>query len=257
MAKTIVGLFDTMNEAQTVVQELVNNGFNRNEISLVANNATGEHGNGNTTTGGTTEDRGGHAAEGAGTGAVGGTVVGGVIGLLVGIGALAIPGIGPVLAAGPIAAALGSTALGAGIGAAAGGLVGALVGAGVPEEEANYYSEGVRRGGTLVTVASDDAKAQTAYDIFQRAGAVDIKQRGAEYKQSGFSRFDPNAQPYNAQEINQFRTSRSTTTGTATAPLTGSSATSTRTTTTDTTTTGGQSFTSGEFRDNNQNSTRQ
>lgn len=196
MAKTIVGLFDSFNEAQNVVQELVNSGFARERISLVANDARGEYGNvlrsrevGETS-----------VAEGAGAGAVGGGVLGGVLGLLVGLGALAIPGVGPIIAAGPLAAALGtvgaSTVVGAGIGAVSGGLLGALVGAGIPEEDAHYYAEGVRRGGTLVMVTADDATANTAYSILERRGAVDIRTRGAQWRQSGWERFDPNAGPY-------------------------------------------------------------
>src|SRR5215216_3754325 len=163
MAKTVVGLFDTFTEAQNVVQQLVNAGFDRNEISVLANDARGEYGA--TRAVGETSS----TAEGAGAGAVGGGVLGGVLGLLVGVGALAIPGIGPVLAAGPLAAALGtagaSTLVGAGIGAAAGGVVGGLVGLGIPEEDANMYAEGVRRGGTLVT-------AQVADNLADRAAAI-------------------------------------------------------------------------------------
>ncbi|MCU0493600.1 MAG: DUF2382 domain-containing protein, partial [Chloroflexaceae bacterium] len=199
MAKTVVGLFDNFSEAQSVVQDLVSNGFSRDHISVVANDrsqtvdTSREVGESNT------------AAEGAGAGAVGGTVVGGAVGLLVGLGVLAIPGIGPVLAAGPLVAAIGTpaavagaTALGAGLGAAAGGLVGGLIGAGVPEDEANYYAEGVRRGGTLVSVTTDDdSMADRAYNVMRQHNAVDIKDRGATYRESGWSRFDPDSGPYN------------------------------------------------------------
>lgn len=130
-------------------------------------------------------------------------MIGGAAGLLIGAGLLAIPGIGPVLAAGPLAAAIGTTAatvgagaLGAGIGAATGGLLGGLVGAGVPEDEANYYAEGVRRGGTLVAVSTDERMANTARTIMQRRSAIDIEARGTEWRQSGWTRFDPNAGPY-------------------------------------------------------------
>ncbi len=186
MAKTVVGLFDTAAEAQNVVQSLVNGGFTREDISILANNRDG-----------TTSDTAGSAtAEGAGAGAVGGGVLGGVLGLLVGVGALAIPGIGPVLAAGPLAAALGaagaSTLVGAGIGAAAGGIIGALVGAGIPEEDAGFYAEGVRRGGTLVMVKSSDEMAQQAYDIMTSAGAVDVERRGSDWRSSGWTGFNPN-----------------------------------------------------------------
>jgi len=211
MAKTVVGLFDTFSEAQNVVQALLDTGFQRDDISLIANDARGEYGQ--TRTVGNT---GSSTAEGAGAGAVGGGVLGGVVGLLVGVGALAIPGIGPVLAAGPLAAALGaagaSTLVGAGVGAAAGGILGALVGAGIPEEDASFYAEGVRRGGSLVLVKSSDDMAQRAYDVLLRSGAVDIEQRGGQWRGSGWNSFDPNAQPYTIAADNTW--DRSSTGGT-------------------------------------------
>jgi hypothetical protein len=194
MAKTIVGLFDRLTEAQTAVQALVDAGFRHDDISLVANDRRGEYAR---SVGGT-----GHTAagEGAAAGALGGGVLGGFLGLLVGVGALAIPGIGPVIAAGPLAAALGTAgataAVGAGLGAATGGVLGALIGAGVPEEDAHVYAEGVRRGGALVTVSASDTLAQTAADILRRAGAVDISRRGTEWRSGGWTRFDENAEPY-------------------------------------------------------------
>ena len=211
MAKTVVGLFDTFSEAQSVVQQLTDSGFDRKEISLLANDARGEYAN--TRAVGETSS----TAEGAGAGAVGGGVLGGVLGLLVGVGALAIPGIGPVLAAGPLAAALGtagaSTLVGAGIGAAAGGVIGALVGAGIPEEDASFYAEGVRRGGTLVMVKTSDDMAQRAYDTMRNSGAVDIDQRSGDWRKAGWNRFDPNAEPYTASGDNAWE--RSSKVGTA------------------------------------------
>src|SRR5215211_7454815 len=193
MTKTVVGLFDNFTEAQNVVQELVNAGLTRNDISLLANDRRGEY---SRAVGGTESATG----EGAAAGAVGGGVLGGVLGLLVGVGALAIPGIGPVLAAGPLAAALGaagaSTLVGAGIGAAAGGIIGALVGAGIPEEDAGFYAEGIRRGGTLVMVKSSDDMAQRAYDVMRRYGAVDVDERSGSWRASGWNGFDMNAAPY-------------------------------------------------------------
>lgn len=198
MAKTVVGLFDNHSEANTVVPDLLNSGFSRDDISVVAADTARTTGAAHEV-GATTK-----ADEGAGAGAVGGTVLGGALGLLVGAGLLAIPGIGPVLAAGPLAAAIGTTAatvgagaLGAGIGAATGGLIGGLAGAGVPEAEAEYYAEGVRRGGTLVAVRTEDHMATTARSIMQRNAAVDIESRGAEWRRGGWSRFDPEAGPYN------------------------------------------------------------
>jgi uncharacterized protein (TIGR02271 family) len=208
MAKTIVGLFDDFTTAQRVVQELVDAGVGRTDISIVANDAKGEYKQ--------YRADGSSAAEGAGAGAVGGGVLGGVLGLLVGVGALAIPGIGPVLAAGPLAAALGtagaSTLVGAGVGAATGGLIGGLIGLGIPEEDANMYAEGVRRGGTLVTAKVSDDMADRAAQIMEADGTVDIDTAGATWRQSGWNGFDMNAKPYSASDIESFRTARPTST---------------------------------------------
>jgi len=220
MAKTVVGLFDTSAEAQSAVQELINSGFQRNDISLVANDAHGQYANYREV--GAT---GSSTAEGAGAGAIGGGVLGGVLGLLVGVGALAIPGIGPVLAAGPLAAALGaagaSTLVGAGIGAAAGGIIGALVGAGIPEEDAGFYAEGVRRGGTLVLVKSSDDMAQRAYDVMQRYGAVDVDERGSSWRASGWKGFDTNAEPYTGKTDMDEKWERSSKVGTTAGAVAG------------------------------------
>lgn len=189
MAKTVVGLFDNSSDARATLEDLQSAGFNSADVSFVANNGSGEYGN---ESGHTTE-----AEAGAGFGATGGSVLGGLTGLLVGLGALIIPGVGPAIGAGSLITALGSTALGAGIGAAAGGLVGALVGAGIPEEDANVYAEGVRRGGALITVTTEsDQQAQQAADIMNRHNVADIDQRGGEYRSGGWSRFDHSAQPY-------------------------------------------------------------
>jgi len=201
MAKTVVGLFDSYSEAQHVVQDLIDGGFNREDISVVSNDSThsAERERMVGTTGTTAESA---AADGAGTGAVSGTVLGGALGLLVGAGLLAIPGIGPVLAAGPLAAGIGTIAatvgagaLGAGIGAATGGLMGGLVGAGVPKEDAEYYAEGVRRGGTLVTVNAEDSMASTAHDILQRHNAIDIDERSTQWRSGGWTGFDDKTEP--------------------------------------------------------------
>jgi uncharacterized protein (TIGR02271 family) len=124
-------------------------------------------------------------AKGAGTGAA----IGGLAGLLLSLTALAIPGIGPVVAAGPLAAIIA----GAGIGATAGGLISGLTRLGVPEDDANYYAEGVRRGGTLISVDAADDKAENAVAIMKRHGAVEIDKRAAEWRNDGWSGFDANA----------------------------------------------------------------
>lgn len=208
MAKTVVGMFNTLSDGQNAIQELIDNGFRKEDISLIAHD--GRNGKTGIADNTSMSETGKEAGKGAAAGAVGGGVLGGVLGLLVGIGALAIPGIGPILAAGPLVAALGaagaSTLVGAGVGAAAGGLVGALVGAGIPEADANFYAEGVRRGGTLVTVSAADNLVDRAADIMQRHGAVDIDERLASWQQSGWTRFDESSEPLTAEEIERYNT---------------------------------------------------
>ena len=133
----IIGLFEDRREAESAVQQLVNSGVSRDYISIVSrddNEDTRDLKSDDDTSG---------AAKGAGIGAA----LGGVGGLLAGLAGLAIPGIGPILAAGPIAAALGGALGGAGLGAAAGGLIGALTDMGVPENEARHYEEQYARVG--------------------------------------------------------------------------------------------------------------
>lgn len=197
MAKTIVGLYDDFNTAQQVLQDLVNVGIARENISLVASDATGEY----SQQFGTTEGEAADVGTGAGVGAGVGAVLGGIGGLLVGLGALAIPGIGPVIAAGPLITALA----GAGIGAVAGGLVGALTEMGVPEEEAQYYAEGVRRGGTLVTVNTADDMANQVRDIMNRYNPIDVDERSSEWRASGWTGFDADAQPSTTREQSRDR----------------------------------------------------
>lgn len=178
MAKTIIGLFNSMDNANGAVQALIDSGIKNDDISVITRDQRGEVVEQNAVGAPTA------AGEGAGAGAVGGAVLGGALGLLVGAGLLAIPGIGPVLAAGPLAAAIGTTAatagagvLGAGIGAAAGGLMGGLIGAGVPEEDARLYTEGVKRGDVLVSVLADDRVAGHTSELMHRYGAVDLESR--------------------------------------------------------------------------------
>lgn len=183
--KTIVGLYDDIATARRVVEELATAGFERGDISLVANNQM----TGTTATAGSTSTDGEAMAEGAAGGALVGGALGGLGGLLLGLGALAIPGIGPVVAAGPIVAGL----TGAGIGAAVGGLAGALINWGVPEQEAEFYAEGVRRGGTLVAVKSDDSDVNEALAIMNRFGPVDVRERSSMWRSEGWAGFDAGA----------------------------------------------------------------
>jgi len=188
--KTVVGLFENYMDADRAVSELNARGFGRNEISVAArDNAVRDR-----IAGTAGQERA--VAESAGAGAVGGATIGGLGGLLVGLGALAIPGIGPVVAAGTLATVLGTTAAGAGIGAAAGGIIGALVGMGIPETDATFYAEGVKRGGVLVTVQTSDDRASEALNIMRSAKAVDVDTQRSTWTQSGWSgRFDDSSMP--------------------------------------------------------------
>ena len=199
MARTVVAIYDDFTTANQAVRELVDNGYPRDNISIIANNSRGDIGyTGNT---GTTA-RGETAAEetgtGAGVGAGIGAAIGGIGGLLVGLGALTIPGIGPVIAAGPLAVAL-STLTGAGVGAVAGGvtggLLGALIGLGIPEEEAEYYAEGVRRGGVLLTIQAEDNHTDQVMGILNHHDPIDIHQRVAQWREQGWTGYEANATP--------------------------------------------------------------
>lgn len=191
MNETVVALFDDFTEAQRVVEDLVDAGYSRDAISLVANDAAGEysqyvhHVNEDVT-----------AGQGAGFGAI--------VGTLTGLGVALIPGVGPVLAAGPLAAAL-FAGVGAAVGAATGGLVAGLIDLGVPEDDAEYYAEGVRRGGTLVIVHTSPAAAQRVVDVFNLHDPVNIEHRTDEYRKSGWTGYDPAAQPYTAEQIAEER----------------------------------------------------
>ena len=160
--RTIAHVYPTYAEAARVVSSLESAGIPHSDISIVSgdkNYSAADHGTmagtTGTNTGLTSGDPEQGAATGAGTGASLGTVLGGGAGLLAGIGALAIPGLGPIVAAGWLVAAL----TGAGVGAAAGGLLGSLTGAGISEADAQTYQEGVNSGGTLVTVRVDEGQA--------------------------------------------------------------------------------------------------
>jgi uncharacterized protein (TIGR02271 family) len=155
---TVVGLFRNQADAERAIQLLKDRGFSENQIGVAIKDRSRQQE--------LIEDTGTQTAEGAATGAVSGGVVGGVIGLLAGVGALAIPGVGPIIAGGTLA----STLAGAGIGAAAGGLLGALVGMGIPEEDARHFDQGFRSGGTLVTVSAG-SREEEARECLHEAGA--------------------------------------------------------------------------------------
>src|SRR4051812_6713525 len=164
MSKTSVfGIARTQGQAEQIVEKLQTSGFASSEISILLPDTAGQHDIGHV--------KATKAPEGASTGAAAGGVTGGVLGLLAGIGALAIPGVGPFIAAGPIMAALSGAAIGAGTG----GLVGALIGLGIPEIEAKRYENKLRTGNYLIAVhARDNDQEDRAKEIFKNAGAEDI-----------------------------------------------------------------------------------
>jgi len=192
--RTVVGVFNSVSDAQSAVRELEAEGISRDNISLVANkNATGYD-----TMDPADRDKASDVIADAGIGAA----IGGVGGLLLSAaGAITIPVIGPILAAGPIVAAL----TGAGIGAATGGLIGALTESGVPEEHANYYAEGVRRGDVLVTIRTNDSRADRVSDILDRNHAVDVDERVNDWRNRGWSGYNSTAAPYTEEELRKER----------------------------------------------------
>jgi hypothetical protein len=151
-------------QAETIVDGLKAAGFSNSEISVLLPDKSG--------TRDFAHEQNTKLPEGATTGGVAGMGAGAVLGWLAGIGSLAIPGVGPFIAAGPIMAALG----GAAVGGAAGGIIGALVGMGIPEYEAKLYDGKIRGGSALISVHTDNSdQVKTAKEIYKRAGAEDIK----------------------------------------------------------------------------------
>ncbi|MGQ0764301.1 MAG: general stress protein [Gemmatimonadota bacterium] len=165
--KAVFGVYRTREQVEAAVDELRTNDFRSEDISILFPDNVG--------TKDFAHEKNTKAPEGATTGAATGAVIGGTLGWLVGIGALAIPGLGPFIAAGPVIAALS----GVGVGGAVGGLTGGLVGLGIPEYEAKRYEGLIKRGNILLSVHSDDADwAKLARAILERTGADDISTTG-------------------------------------------------------------------------------
>jgi hypothetical protein len=198
MKETITRLYDGYADAERAVRRLEDAGISRSDVSIVANNSEKWYRPG----GKVDRDRDGvdDRAEGAGVGAGIGAGLGGAAGLLVGLGLLAIPGLGPVVAAGWLA----STAVGAAAGAGTGGIIGALTQAGVSEDEASRYAEGVRRGGTLVSVrASEQDRARI--EAMLNESSVDIQSRSAAWRRAGWTGFDAASPPLAPDDIRRER----------------------------------------------------
>ena len=159
----VFGIYQSANDAERAVDHLLAAGFSNSDISVLLPD--------DESTRSFAHEKNTKAPEGATTGVTAGGVIGGTLGLLAGIGALAIPGVGPLIAAGPIMAALA----GLGVGGALGGVVGALVGLGIPEYEARRYEGRLKEGGTLLSVHCDTAEEiQAAKDALRATGAHDI-----------------------------------------------------------------------------------
>jgi hypothetical protein len=203
MTQPVTRLFDSHREAVSAVEALEAAGIHHDRISLIANNAEkwhhGDHDHDN-------DAHENETMEGAAEGATKGGLIGGGLGLLAGLGMLAIPGLGPVVAAGWLASMATGAVAGAVAGGATGGLLGALKDAGHSDDEAHVYAEGVRRGGSLVSVKPNSAdEARQAEAILQAQSGVSAMDRGASYRQAGWTRFDESATPYNADEISAER----------------------------------------------------
>jgi hypothetical protein len=198
MSRTITKLFDNYADATAGVAALEQLGVPHSDISILANNAHGTHGKDGV--GDVNDD--GDVSRGVSTGAA----LGGVGGLLAGLGLLAIPGLGPIVAAGWLASTAVGAAVGAAGGAATGGIVGALKNAGHSDEDANVYAEGVRRGGSLVSAKVDDALVPDAEAILTGHHPVDAAARGSAYRQEGWAAFDPDAPAYERDQVDAERT---------------------------------------------------
>lgn len=191
---TVVAVYDSFETANKAVRALVEDGFARTDIGLAANNVTGEYSRYVTN-----EDVSG--GEGGGFGAV----VGGITGAVEALSAIVIPGIGPVIAAGPLVALLGGATgavVGGAAGAVTGGIAASLMHLGIPEDEAGHYVESVRRGNALVTVAvTNNDDAETATNVLRRFNPIDVKSRAEQWRKGGWMGYDPNAEPYTQEDL--------------------------------------------------------
>jgi hypothetical protein len=202
MTVTISRLYNNYDDARAAVRDLEAAGVAHNDISILASNADNWYSDDRKDSTYPDRDLDGKddRAEAAGVGAGVGAAVGGAAGLLAGLGLMAIPGVGPVVAAGWLV----STLAGAAAGGVTGGVLGALTQAGISKEDAEVYAEGLRRGGAVVSARVADADAVRLQAVMDRS-AVNIGERSAAYRQSGWKSFDPNATPYTADQIRKER----------------------------------------------------
>ena len=200
MTVTISRLYNDYGDARAAVRQLEAAGVSHGDISVIASNAENWYKDGKDTYPDRDLDGKDDRAEAAGTGAALGATAGGAAGLLAGLGLMAIPGVGPVVAAGWLV----STLAGAAAGGATGGALGALTQAGVSKDEAHVYAEGLRRGGVVVSARVADSDADRLQATMDRS-AIRVTDRAAAYRKSGWKTFDPNSTPYTADQVKKER----------------------------------------------------
>ena len=202
MAKAVVGVFKNKVNADRAVDELRDLGYDIKNISVIMKDYRKNS---------TPSIKSKQIAGGAAAGATTGAVIGGITGLLAGIGAIAIPGLGPLLIAGPLATTLGLTGVtaatvsGAATGALTGGILGSLIGLGIPEKEARVYEEYIRAGGTLLIVPTRNIREEEVLSILEGHKAMDVKMLELP-KDSGSDREDHEME--DDQRINRSRYQR-------------------------------------------------
>lgn len=205
--KTIVGLYDNLGDARDAVQELSTAGIASDNVNLVANASAEEYGRYFNDKGAYHSPAAADTTSNLATGAGAGAVLGAIGGLVMGLTLITIPGFGPVIAAGPLASAVA----GAGVGAVVGGLLGGLTSIGVQDQDAGYYAEGVRRGGSLVVVKTDSMMQDRITQVLEKHHPVDVEQRVSSWRKAGFNSYDPKAPAYDTQQIAQERLRMGTT----------------------------------------------
>jgi hypothetical protein len=197
MSKTITRLYNSHAEARAAVRELEAAGVSHGDISILVSNADNAYDEKTKSFPDRDLDGKDDRAEGAAAGGGVGAAIGGTAGLLTGLGLMAIPGVGPVVAAGWLVAAL----TGAAAGGATGGLIGALTQqAGISDEEAHVYAEGLRRGGALVSAKVADADAGRFQAVMDRS-AVRAADRAVAYRKAGWTTYTPTAKPFTRDEV--------------------------------------------------------
>lgn len=197
MPRTIAGLYDTYQDAASAVRDLETAGVLHEDISLLANRVLSDNASSRYVPG---ESDGNEAATGASAGAAFGAILGGGTGFMVSLGAIMIPGIGQIAAAGWLVATLVGAAAGALVAGASGGLIGAMVGNGIDRDSAQVYAEGVRRGGSLLLVRAQDDLDTLIEQTLLRHNMVDPNARGLVYRQAGWTAFDETAPAYTEEE---------------------------------------------------------